>query len=108
MVCTWEGRCGRRPVASCPDSVPPTPTLLRLGTRSELFNAKIYPTICKNELFVEGCDSANYTIIDMLGKNIHRGIMNNNTIEVAGLNAGIYLINFSLNETNVLKRFVKL
>lgn len=78
------------------------------SNRIELFNAKIYPTICKNELFVEGCDSANYTIIDMLGKNIQHGIMNNNTIEVAGLNAGIYLINFSLNETSVLKRFVKL
>jgi hypothetical protein len=34
--------------------------------------------------------------------------MNNNTIDVAGLNAGIYLINFSLNEASVLKRFVKL
>ena len=77
------------------------------SNRVESLNPIIYPTICKERLIVDGCVSANYNIIDMMGKTAQSGMVENKSITIASLNAGIYLISFNLNALSVLKRFVK-
>ena len=78
------------------------------SNRVDSFNAKIYPTICKNELFVMGCDSAVYAIVDLTGKTLLSGIVKSKSISVLNLPSGSYLIKFYLNSESTIHKFVKL
>ena len=68
---------------------------------------KVYPTTCDNNLFVVGCDSAAYTIVDVTGKTFLSGIVKSKSISVASLSSGTYLIKFTLNKESVTRKFVK-
>jgi hypothetical protein len=78
------------------------------SNRIDSFSAKIYPTICKNELFVTACDSAMYTIVDLTGKTLLSGIVKSKSIPVHNLPSGIYLIKFNFNSVSATHRFVKI
>ncbi|MEI8085508.1 MAG: hypothetical protein WCG93_04750 [Paludibacter sp.] len=75
--------------------------------RIDSFSAVIYPTICKNELFVIGCDSAVYTIVDLIGKTLLSGIVKSKSISVANLPSGTFLITFKLDKESAIRKFVK-
>jgi hypothetical protein len=63
-----------------------------------LVNVKIFPTITRNELFVQLLDSRNitYSIADLSGKIIHGpAVLDANRIDVALLNPGMYVIRIS-------------
>ena len=78
------------------------------SNRIDSYSAKIYPTICKNEIFVIGCDSAAYTIIDLTGKTLLNGIVKSKSISVVNLPSGTYLIKFNFKSESVIHKFVKL
>ena len=78
------------------------------SNRIDSFRAKIYPTICKNELSVIGCDNAVYSIIDLTGKTLQSGMVKSNSIAVQNLPSGSYLIKFNLNSESTIHKFVKL
>lgn len=78
------------------------------SNRIDSFSAKIYPTICKNELFIIGCDSALYAIFDLTGKTLISGIVKSKSISVHNLPSGTYLIKFNNNCTSIINKFVKL
>ena len=68
---------------------------------------KIYPTTCEKDLFVIGCDSAAYTIVDVAGKTFLSGIVKSKSISVASLHSGTYLIKFNLDKESAIRKFVK-
>ena len=78
-----------------------------------IFDAKapefsIYPTITENNLWVKGETNANanYRIMDITGKEVMNGKMQNqNAINVSNLNAGVYL--FSIDGMSSAAKFIK-
>ena len=78
-----------------------------------LFDAKapefsIYPTITESELWVKGETNAkaNYRIMDITGKEVLAGRMQNqNAINVSNLNSGVYL--FSIDGMSSAAKFIK-
>ncbi len=78
-----------------------------------IFNVKapefsVYPTITESELWVKGETNANanYRIMDITGKQVLAGRMQNqNVINVSNLNAGVYL--FSIDGMSSAAKFIK-
>jgi hypothetical protein len=77
------------------------------SNRVESLNPIIYPTTCENDLFIVGCERATYTIIDVAGKTFLSGIVLNQSISVASLSSGTYLISFNLDKQNAIRKFIK-
>jgi hypothetical protein len=77
------------------------------SNRIELINAKIYPTICNERLYVDGCDSANYSVVDLMGKTLLNGKVKNHYVSVASLSSGTYLIMFDLKSETAIRKFLR-
>ena len=79
-------------------------------------SVKVYPNPAKNEVFIElpnanGAEYTNYTITDVLGKQITTGTISNNSllqkIDVDQLSKGYYFIQLSNNAETKTFKFIK-
>jgi hypothetical protein len=73
------------------------------------FNIKIYPNPVKGNLlnvstFAENLD---YKIYNTLGQVVAKGLLTTNSINVSELEAAVYLVEFSNENTKITKRFIK-
>ncbi|WAC01140.1 M4 family metallopeptidase [Lacinutrix neustonica] len=48
-----------------------------------------------------------YTVVNMLGQQVARGTTSGNGVNVSGLKAGLYLIQFDINDQVISKKFMK-
>ncbi|WP_054852229.1 immunoglobulin-like domain-containing protein [Olleya sp. ITB9] len=69
----------------------------------------IYPNPVKgNMLFVKAnIENLPFTVVNMLGQQVAKGITTSNGINVSKLEAGLYLIQFEVNDTIETRKFVK-
>ncbi len=82
-----------------------------IGTVDSLENVEIsvYPNpVAGSKLYVKS-NSKNlpYKITNMIGQQVSKGTMNSNEINVSTLNAGLYIIQFNVNEKIQTRKFVK-
>lgn len=79
------------------------------------FNANdlmsVYPNPANEILNIQSSivlDGAKVEIFDMLGKNIYRNALLNNSIDISNFDSGIYMLNISTDEgTTYVKKFIK-
>jgi hypothetical protein len=69
--------------------------VLSANSFSQIDGLKMYPNPVKNNLFIETAlnSNINVTIVDMLGKEIINAKGVNNSVNVANLQTGIYIVN---------------
>lgn len=87
-----------------------------LGTNEIVFNPQnisVYPNPVVNELTIELSDDIkgdiNYTIVDVLGKTVYRGVSNENSslsVDVSSYKKGVYFINFSNTQGQFVQKIV--
>ena len=79
------------------------------GVNNSLGDIIVYPVPARNVLNVNPAYNVKSTfkIIDVAGKTILRGKMNNNSINVSKLKAGIYFIELSDDEETFIEKFIK-
>jgi len=97
------------------DGVPASARVYRLAPSSPLYVSDIrgsefsvYPAITQSSLWIKGGmeGSTNYRVMDITGKVVLSGkIQNQNSINVSGLNAGVYLI--SMEGMSKAAKFIK-
>jgi presenilin-like A22 family membrane protease len=59
-------------------------------------------------LFVKAnIENLPFTVVNMLGQQVVKGITTSNGINVSKLEAGLYLIQFEVNDTIETRKFVK-
>ncbi|KAB1157914.1 reprolysin-like metallopeptidase [Flavobacterium luteum] len=75
---------------------------------SLLNDFKIYPNPVKGDvLHISFADNASYRIINTLGQEITKGKIENGSLSVSKINAGVYLLEVSNNGSTTVKRFIK-
>ena len=71
----------------------------------------VYPNPANDILNIQSSivlDGAKVEIFDMLGKNIYRNALLNNSIDISNFDSGIYLLNITTDEgTTYVKKFIK-
>ena len=69
----------------------------------------VYPNPVKgNAVFVKSnVDNLPFTVVNMLGQHVAKGITTSNGINVSQLEAGLYLIQFEVNDTIETRKFIK-
>ena len=69
----------------------------------------VYPNPVKGEtLFVKAnIDNLPFTVVNMLGQQVVKGITSSSGISVGKLEAGLYLIQFEVNDTIETRKFLK-
>ena len=81
------------------------------GTEAEISDAQIsiYPNPVSGDILnitaVE--NNTTYRIINMLGQEIEKGVVNSGAVSVATLKTGTYLLEITANATTFVKRFIK-
>ena len=81
------------------------------GTEVEISDAQIsiYPNPVSGDILnitaVE--NNTTYRIINMLGQEIEKGVVNSGAVSVATLKTGTYLLEITANATTFVKRFIK-
>ena len=73
------------------------------------FNIKIYPNPVKDNLLNVSAfaDNLGYKIYNTLGQVVAKGQLTTNSINVSELEAAVYLVEFSNENTKITKRFIK-
>jgi len=82
-----------------------------LGSQKEKSksNLKVYPNPVRNRLIIENnnyFDPVNYSIIDLQGRLIKSGIVENETIDCSDLQKGIYIFTFRINGVTRYKKII--
>lgn len=68
----------------------------------------ILPNPVKDEFRIEFDGSLTFEIIDLMGKVIYTGSMNNNTVVPSGnFSSGVYVIRFNIDNSYVYKKIIK-
>ncbi|WP_397364280.1 immunoglobulin-like domain-containing protein [Olleya sp. R77988] len=69
----------------------------------------VYPNPVKgNTLFVKAnVENLPFTVVNMLGQQVAKGITTSNGINVSQLEAGLYLVQFEVNDTIETRKFLK-
>jgi len=71
-------------------------------------DVKVYPNpVNGSVLFVSDANQASYHIYNVLGQEMAKGMVENDSLSVATLKAGIYILEITSNGKSVAKRFVK-
>jgi len=99
----------------CNDEAMPLSNMMYVTTITDLvtiepiglLNINIYPTFCHSELFLTECDSAYFTIFDLLGKIQLSSIYTAAPILVESLKSGIYYIKIDIDNESVVRKFIK-
>ena len=73
-----------------------------------LGNISLYPNPANNVLFVASKQALQYTVFDVVGKQLISGTTaGNNTIDIAALSKGIYFIRLTADGKQAVMKFVK-
>ena len=81
-----------------------------VSTSMESDGYAVYPNPTSGTLFItgkEGIDEGKYMVKDAFGRILQSGVLENGTVDVSLLYAGIYILELWVNETHVVKRIVK-
>ncbi len=82
-----------------------------LGTNDAVANAITLfpnPTTEKLNFSIQGMDNTIVTVVDMNGKIVlNTTVSSSNSIDVAGLNTGVYFAQFEVNQKQISYKFVK-
>jgi chitodextrinase len=80
-----------------------------VATDSKVLNFNLFPNPLNGDfLHISSLKGdATFKIINVLGQEISKGKIDNETLSVANLKSGTYLLEVSINEQTVVKRFVK-
>lgn len=73
----------------------------------QLLNVKIYPNPVQNEIKLSKTLHGSYQILGVDGKIVREASLNENIINVAELNSGIYIIRIITKEGQLTKRIIK-
>jgi hypothetical protein len=78
-------------------------------TDANTLNFSLYPNPVKGEvLSIANLDTtATYTIYNLMGQEVSKGTIENNTIMVGALRTGTYLLEVSSEKGTATKRFIK-
>jgi chitodextrinase len=69
---------------------------------------KLYPNPVKGDLLnISGSENANYRIVNALGQQIAKGIVQNGVIAISGLTSNLYMLELEINGQIVVKRFIR-
>jgi len=72
---------------------------------------QVYPTITSEILNINNLlpESLNFTIFDLQGRNLQKGKLTagENQLDVSAIQAGLYLIDISINNKRMVVRFIK-
>jgi len=75
-----------------------TTTSLSTNDLVDFLDIKVYPTLCENELFLNDCYNAKFSIFNIWGKIQFSGINTTSLISVASLLSGIYFLKVEVNQ----------
>ncbi len=69
---------------------------------------RLYPNPLKGDVLnVSDSENANYRILNPLGQQIGKGVIQNGIVTVSGFTPGIYLLELEINGKTVVKRFIR-
>lgn len=73
-------------------------------------NILVYPSPAKDVLHIEGVlkEGTKFTVFDLSGKELMRGDITSNRIDIQKLPTGTYLLNISIENHNKVYKFIKL
>jgi hypothetical protein len=73
------------------------------------FEVRMYPNPVKGGILnvITGQDNASYVIMNMVGQQVAKGTINSQAINVAKLQAGVYMIQINAGSQTVTKKFIK-
>jgi parallel beta-helix repeat protein len=99
----------------CNDEILTLSNMIYVTTTSDLstiypvasLDISIYPTLCDDELFLNNCDSAKYSVFNVLGKIQLNGLITASSITVASLHSGTYFIRIEFKQGSIVRKFVK-
>ncbi len=78
------------------------------GSDANLASIKLHPNPVKGDVLnVTDSENANYIIVNSLGQQVAKGIVENGTVNVSGLTPNVYLLELEMKGTTVVKRFIK-
>lgn len=86
---------------------------LSVNSYTEVDNKiKLYPNPAQSEINFKSnnftfTENTNYSIIDISGKIVASGIVNNKKVDVSGLNSGLYFVSVSANGLKQTLKFIK-
>lgn len=96
------------------NSVPNEPIVVGEGVASvnteKLIQVDIYPNPTTSVLNIKGVDNSfNYAIINVLGEEVMSGDLASNSLNLEGLNNGVYFLNIINNTDGIVssRRFIK-
>jgi len=75
-----------------------------------LNNLQIFPNpVTNNKFSIKTIKALDYTIYDVLGKEIKKGLVtsNNNAINITSLKKGVYILKLKFNNESITKKLVK-
>lgn len=81
------------------------PTSVNLSSALEI---QVYPNPANDLLYVKGLSNASYSVINILGRQVQRGTLGDEAINVSLLPQGKYIILIEDKATVIAKSFVKL
>jgi bacillolysin len=84
-------------------------TLTENNSNEVLTTVSLYPNPTKEVLNIEtnSATKLNYSVINYLGQVVKTGSVENNSINVSNLNAGIYILEVNDGQKSVTKKFIK-
>lgn len=84
-------------------------TLTENNSNEVLTTVSLYPNPTKDVLNIEtnSATKLNYSVINYLGQVVKTGSVENNSINVSNLNAGIYILEVNDGQKSVTKKFIK-
>lgn len=75
---------------------------------ANLNSIKLYPNPLKGDVLnVSDSENANFRIMNSLGQQVAKGIVQNGIITVSGLTSNVYMLELEVNGQTVVKRFIK-
>lgn len=84
-------------------------TTVENDSKEILTTVTLYPNPTRDVLHIEtnSISSLNYSVINYLGQVVKTGNIENNVLNVASLNAGIYILEVNDGQKSVTKKFIK-
>lgn len=84
-------------------------TTVENDSKEILTTVTLYPNPTRDVLNIEtnSTSSLNYSVINYLGQVVKTGSIENNVLNVASLNAGIYILEVNDGQKSVTKKFIK-
>ena len=84
-------------------------TLAENNSNDALTIVSLYPNPTRDILNIEtnSATKLNYTVINYLGQVVKSGSIENNSLNVSNLNAGVYILQINDGQKSITKKFIK-